>query len=122
MVGWSEIEQNDYNLNIPRYIQPRYTEIEHDIEAHLHGELPAHDIELMDDYWAACPSLRGDLFEENTIGYYSLKPTKDEISSTIEQDPSCMSLGEVFPSDPKEWAEEVKPKLLAVCHGASFQQ
>ena len=36
--------------NIPRYIQPRYTEIEHDIEAHLHGELPAHDIELMDDY------------------------------------------------------------------------
>ena len=43
MVGWSEIERNDYNLNIPRYIQPRDTEIQHDIEAHLHGGLPAHD-------------------------------------------------------------------------------
>ena len=118
MVGWSEIERNDYNLNIPRYIQPRDTEIQHDIEAHLHGGLPAHDIELMDDYWAACPSLRGHLFEERTNGYYSLKPAKEEISSTIEQDPSYISQGEAFSSVLKEWAEEVKPKLLAVHQGA----
>ena len=120
MVEWSEIEskKNDYNLNIPRYIQPRDTEIQHDIEAHLHGGLPAHDIELMEPYWAACPSLRGQLFEENNNGYYSLKPTKEEISSTIDHDPSYKSQGEAFSSVLTEWREEIKPRLLAVDQGA----
>ena len=45
------IEKNDYNLNIPRYITARDTEIQQDIDAHLHGGLPKHDIDQMEVYW-----------------------------------------------------------------------
>ena len=85
MVEWSEIEseKNDYNLNIPRYIQPEDREIQHDIEAHLHGGLPSYDIEKMGAYWEACPSLRTSLFSDRGDGYFSLNPSKEDINSTI---------------------------------------
>lgn len=72
------IEKNDYNLNIPRYITARDTEIQQDIDAHLHGGLPKHDIDQMEVYWKACPSLRDALFMplSGREGYFSLKPKK----------------------------------------------
>lgn len=120
LVEWSEIEseKNDYNLNIPRYIQPEDKEIQHDIEAHLHGGLPAFDIEKMGAYWKACPSLNVSLFKESGNGYYSLKPSKEEISSTIDKDPSYISQGKAFSSVLNEWREEIMPKMLAVGQGA----
>lgn len=76
LVEWSEIEKNDYNLNISRYIQPIDTEIQHNIEAHLHGGLPATDVENMETFWKACPTLKDKLFRDTNNGYYSLKPKK----------------------------------------------
>ena len=49
-VTYDEIEKNDYNLNLPRYIEAEDKEIRQDIEAHPHGGLPAHDIEQMEEY------------------------------------------------------------------------
>lgn len=120
MVDWSEIEseKNDYNLNISRFIQPEDTEIQHDIEAHLHGGLPAHDIGKMGAYWKACPSLKVSLFDVNDKGYYSLKPSKEVISNTIDSDPSYKSQGAAFSSVLNEWREEIKPKMLAVGKGS----
>jgi len=120
MAEWSEIEseKNDYNLNIPRYIQPEDTEIQHDIEAHLHGGLPELDIDKMGSYWKACPSLKVSLFNDGNNGYYSLKPSKEEISNTIDNDPSYKSQGEAFSAVLNEWREEIKPKMLAVSQGS----
>ena len=120
LVEWSEIEseKNDYNLNIPRYIQPEDKEIQHDIEAHLHGGLPALDIEKMGAYWKACPSLNVSLFKDSGNGYYSLKPSKEGISSTIDNDPSYISQGKAFSSVLNEWREEIKPKMLAIGQGS----
>lgn len=53
-----EIVRNEYNLNLPRYIESEDTEIVQDIEAHLKGGLPTHDIELLQHYWEACPGLK----------------------------------------------------------------
>ena len=120
MVEWNEIEseKNDYNLNIPRYIQPEDTEVQHDIEAHLHGGLPAYDINKMGAYWKACPSLMISLFSESDNGYFSLKPAKEEISQTIDNDPSYQTQGEAFSAVLNEWKEEIEPKMLAVAQGA----
>lgn len=120
MVEWSEIEseKNDYNLNTPRYIQPEDTEILHDLEAHLHGGLPALDIDKMGAYWKACPSLKVSLFNKGNNGYYSLKPSKEEISNTIDNDSSYKSQGTAFSTILNEWREEIKPKMLAVGQGS----
>lgn len=53
-VPMEEIERNDYNLNIPRYVSAPDTEILQDIDAHLHGGLPKHDI----DQFSSLPRCR----------------------------------------------------------------
>lgn len=118
LVEWDEIERNDYNLNIPRYIQPKDTEIQHDIEAHLHGGLPAHDVDGMQTYWNACPSLKVSLFNSTANGYYSLKPAKANIAQTIEKDPSYVSQNGRFSALLNEWKAEIMPQMKAVAQGA----
>jgi type I restriction enzyme M protein len=120
MVEWSEIEDekgNDFNLNIPRYIQPLDTEIQHDIDAHLHGGLPAHDIEAMDDYWTVCPSLKSSLFNKEATGRYSLVPDKDAIAQTISDDDSFKSQKQHFEQLLHNWKAAVEPKMLALTNG-----
>ena len=118
LVEWDEIERNDYNLNIPRYIQPRDTEIQHDIYAHLHGGLPAYDVDGMGNYWQACPSLKVSLFRFDGKGYYSLIPAKNTISATIENGPSYISQSKRFSALLNEWSEEIMHKMKAVGQGS----
>lgn len=117
-VEWDEIKRNDYNLNIPRYIQPKDTEIQQDINAHLHGGLPAYDVEGMAEYWVACPSLKGKLFKKESEIYYSLVPQKSVISQTIEQDQSYVSQNKRFSAMLDEWRREIMTKMKAVSQGA----
>lgn len=118
LVEWDEIEHNDYNLNIPRYIQPKDTEIQHDIEAHLHGGLPAHDVDAMQEYWDACSSLKGSLFKSEANGYYSLKPAKADIAHTIDNNQSYINQSGQFAYLLGQWGQEVMPKMKSINQGA----
>ena len=62
---------NDYNLNIPRYIDSSDPADLHDLDAHLNGGIPDGDIDALDDYWAVFPSLRQMLFVGNDRAGYS---------------------------------------------------
>ena len=67
MVPSTEIasEANDYNLNIPRYIDSSEPEDLHDLAAHLHGGIPNRDINALGAYWEVFPGLRKLLFSPN---------------------------------------------------------
>jgi type I restriction enzyme M protein len=79
-----EIEKNEYNLNLPRYIDTSEPENVQSIEAHLKGGIPKHDIDLLENYWAICPSLRKSLFKNSSrSGYYDVAVKKEEVRSTI---------------------------------------
>lgn len=76
--------KNDYNLNIPRYIDSQETEDIQDIEAHLLGGIPNADIEALKEYWDVYPSLKNELFSANGRENYSdLKIDKDLVKQTI---------------------------------------
>ncbi len=62
---------NDYNLNIPRYVDSSELEDLHDLDAHLHGGIPDRDIDALDTYWDVFPSLRRTLFIGNGRAGYS---------------------------------------------------
>ncbi len=85
IVPFSEIEKNEFNLNIPRYIDSSEAEDLQDIEAHLLGDIPQADIDALHDYWAVCPSLKAALFAEakRSTHYLSLQVSKDAIKPTI---------------------------------------
>ncbi len=59
--------KNDYNLNIPRYIDSQETEDVQDITAHLLGGIPNADIEDLQEYWDVYPSLKAELFKSNEL-------------------------------------------------------
>ncbi len=83
MVPFSEIEQNDFNLNLPRYIGSQKSENLQDIAGHLQGGIPASDVDLLNHYWAICPELKHSLFKENRLGYLDLAVEKSTIKSVI---------------------------------------
>ena len=86
MVPLAEIasEVNDYNLNIPRYVDSSEPEELHDLTAHLHGGIPNRDIDALGAYWKVFPALRQRLFSPNgREGYSDARVQADEVRSVV---------------------------------------
>lgn len=113
-VPFSDIEKNDYNLNIPRYVVSEDKEIRQDIYAHLHGGLPAHDVEeVMAALWDACPTLKDRLFQQETNGYYSLVPAADSISEAVNADSSYQKQNALYAKVVEDWCREAGADMLS---------
>ncbi len=92
MVGTAEIAANDYNLNIPRYIDSAESEDIQDIAAHLLGGLPDRDIDALDSYWQVFPTLRQSLFREGAREGYSIPAVEiAQIKPTIFAHPEFVT-------------------------------
>lgn len=91
MVSFSEIEQNELNLNLPRYIDSQTPEDTQDIAGHLQGGIPAADIDALEQFWAVFPELRHSLFKENRPGYLDLAVDKSTIKSAIIEHPEFVA-------------------------------
>jgi type I restriction enzyme M protein len=83
LVPYAEIEANDFNLNISRYIDSSDPEDIQDLDAHLHGGIPDRDIGALQPFWDAFPSLREQLFTENRHGYSDLAVPVSAVHQTI---------------------------------------
>lgn len=90
MVPLTEIADptNDFNLNLPRYIDSTEPEDLQDIDGHLRGGIPESDLDALGAYWKVLPGVRGVLFEafDKTgvrPGYAQLKPALSEVKPTI---------------------------------------
>ena len=113
-VPFADIAANDYNLNIPRYVVPEDKEIRQDIYAHLHGGLPAHDVEeVLAPLWEACPSLKEHLFHKEANGYYSLVPAPDSISGSVNADASYQKQNALYAKVVEDWCQKVAIDMLA---------
>jgi type I restriction enzyme M protein len=85
MVPVAEIAdpKNDYNLNLPRYIDSTEPEDLQDIDGHLRGGIPDRDIDALEDYWKVIPGVRCELFEALRPGYSTLRIPHSELKPTI---------------------------------------
>jgi type I restriction enzyme M protein len=109
--------KNDYNLNIPRYIDSQELEDIQDIEAHLIGGIPKADIDALSAYWEVYPTLRKGLFKNsNRPNYLELKIEKDQIKHTIFHHPEFIEfsnqMDEVFNSWKKRTAKKLKSLMV----------
>ena len=90
MVPVSEIADpaNDYNLNIPRYVDASEPEDLHDLDAHLNGGIPDRDLDALGDWWEVFPSLRATLFESaGRVCYSRLRVDKSDVDAAIRDHP-----------------------------------
>lgn len=82
-VPLAEIAANDYNLNIPRYIDGSEGEDLHDLAAHLQGGIPERDIAALGPYWQIFPTLKTTLFAPLRHGYSQAKVPAAKVKGTI---------------------------------------
>jgi type I restriction enzyme M protein len=88
MVSFTEIEEKEFNLNIPRYIDSTEPEDVQNIEAHLKGGIPDADIDALQNYWQVYPTLKSFLYEKSDRTSFSkLKIPTDKIKQSIFSHP-----------------------------------
>jgi type I restriction enzyme M protein len=75
--------KNDFNLNLPRYIDSTEPEDLQDIDGHLRGGIPERDLDALSDYWQVLPSVRAALFEALRPGYVRLRLPLPEVKAAI---------------------------------------
>src|SRR5437773_767958 len=111
MVSVEEIEKNDFNLNLPRYIDSQMPEDLQDIAGHLQGGIPAADVDALERYWTVCPQLRHTLFKEGRPGYADLAVEKSAIKSAIYEHPEFASFIAGMNAHFAAWGEKTATSL-----------
>jgi type I restriction enzyme M protein len=114
MVSIEEIEKNEYNLNLPRYIDGQQAEDLQDIEGHVRGGIPARDVDALQNYWDVCSQLRNALFAVNRPGYLDLKVGKDAIKTTIYGHPEFVAFIAGMNALYAQWQQRSDKKLKAL--------
>ena len=89
LVSREEIRRNEYNLNIPRYIDSADKPEQWDAHSIMFGGLPKSEIDELASYWDAFPSLKGQLFRQSDTPYTSLNT--EDITSVIYNNPDVQS-------------------------------
>ena len=117
MVSLEEIEKNDFNLNLPRYIDSQTPEDLQDIAAHLAGSIPERDVDALARYWAVCPTLRTSLFRPNRPGYLDLAVEKSAIKTAIYEHPEFTAFIDGMNAHFATWKEISTVTLKALAPG-----
>ena len=120
MVPLSEISdpKNDYNLNLPRYIDSTEPEDLQDIDGHLRGGIPDRDLDALADYWQVFPSVRPLLFgSAERPGYSRVKLPMAELKTAIfghaEFTVFNVSVTALF----EKWKKASTPRLKSIAIG-----
>ncbi|WP_272002866.1 type I restriction-modification system subunit M [Roseovarius sp. ZX-A-9] len=112
LVPYAEITRNDFNLNIPRYIDGSDPEDLQDIEAHLKGGVPNRDIDLLAEFWDVMPGVRATLFGPNPRAGYSdplIEP--EEVRTTIRNHSEFDAFRTQVQTILNGWADQNKPLM-----------
>ena len=117
LVSFDEIEKNEFNLNLPRYIDSQTPEDRQDIEGHLKGGIPEGDIDALQRYWDVCPGLRKALFKKNRPGYVDLAVDKAAIKTTIYDHPEFTAFIDGMNAHFAEWRQKTARTLKALKPG-----
>ena len=118
-----EIEKkNGYNLNITRYIDSTDPEDIQDIYAHIHGGIPAVDIDSLSKYWNVFPSLKAELLTAISEKYYSLNVEHENIRQTIYKNAEFSEYGEKLDEAFAAWKAKEYPALSSLDEDVSARE
>ena len=111
VVSRDEIRANDYNLNIPRYVDSSAKAESWDIYASMFGGMPNTEIEELAEYWSAFPNLKTALLEKTAGEYYSLIPS--DIKQTVKEHADVLAFKRSFQNAFADFAEYLNAELIA---------
>jgi type I restriction enzyme M protein len=104
--------RNDYNLNLPRYIDSSEPEDMQDIDGHLRGGIPERDLDALDRYWQVIPGVRAALFQEaDRPGYCQLQLPIAEVKPAIFGHAEFTAFNESVTTLFAQWKQAHTPRL-----------
>lgn len=98
--------KNDYNLNIPRYIDTQEAEDIQNIAAHLQGGIPVKDIDSLSKYWNIFPSLKNTLFTPLREGFLQLSVATSEVKTSIFEHPEFVAYNQQLQQTFDTWLQQ----------------
>ena len=109
VVSREEIRANDYNLNIPRYVDSSEATESYDIYASMFGGIPEDELGSFDQFWRVFPSLKEELFTGKN-GYLSLHT--DNIKATIRGNEDVRRFCEHYKAAFSDFGDEMDRVLI----------
>ena len=110
VVDREEIRANEYNLNIPRYVDFSESAESWDVYASMFGGIPASEIETFQEYWDAFPDLKNELFQNSESPYLELK--KDDIKEAIKNQHDVAAFNNKFTDAFSSFNDYLKHELI----------
>jgi len=115
LVPYAEIEKNGFNLNIPRYIDSSLPVDIQDIQAHISGGIPEVDIDQLDRYWQAFPTLRKTLLKKSArSGYLDFLVDISEINKLIHLNEDVVTFKADVIKEFEVWKKEATKSLEGI--------
>ena len=111
VVSREEIRNNDYNLNIPRYVDSNEEQEHYDIYASMFGGIPSAELDKFNKIWNTFPELKNKLFEKVNEKYYKIK--SNDFKETIENNNDTKKFIETFKNDFVDFEKYLENNLLA---------
>lgn len=109
-------------MNISRYIDSSEPEDIQDIYAHIHGGIPAVDIDALGHFWTAFPKLKDELLSVFSDGYYKLNVEENDIRRTIYSNTEFTAYGELVDKAFSDWKAYADTKLKALNNSVSAKE
>ena len=120
VVSRDEIRENDYNLNIPRYVDSSEKPESWDIYASMFGGIPAKEVDELSDYWEAFPTLKGELFTKVNDSYYELKI--GDIKNTVQNSEDVKKFISRYIEAFNGFDEYLKKELMQAMSGVNISK
>lgn len=103
-----EIEAEEYNCNIRRYVDNAPPPEPHDVRAHLHGGVPLKEVEALKHYWKNYPGLRKRCFQSRpgSDDYLDFTPEitdRRSLADVVNNDKSVISCHQAFMEKLDSW-------------------
>ena len=111
VVSREEIRENDYNLNIPRYVDSFDEQETFDIYASMFGGIPKEELDNYNEYFDVFPDLKKDLFKQVNENYFELE--KDNIYEYIKNHKDIIKYKDNFKNSFYNFEAYLSDELIA---------
>lgn len=122
LVYREDILQNDYNMNIPRYVTTKSEEIDHDVDAHLLGGIPEKDIKDLKILNSIVPDVLENALNQKRRGYYELTKEISELTDEIIESEQVTAKSEEMKAKINKYINKYWNILIKVNKGSNIKQ
>jgi len=120
VVSRDEVRENEYNLNIPRYVDSSENSESWDIYASMFGGIPEKELNKLDTFWKAFPNLRDALFSKTSTDYAVLKV--EDVKKTITEHSDVKAFTNCFAESFADFDIFLKNELFANVQSVNIQK